>query len=359
MNVLIDEQIFCLQTHGGISRYFVELMRQFTSDQRLGIDLTRSTVWTKNRHLMEAGFARPLPIPFGNRGRVLKFANGPGRHSAPVDVVHHTYYDSRYIRDYQRCRLRAITVHDMIPELFPDYFPGGNPHIEKRAYVDSANLVFCVSQSTRRDLLNVYGPLDVPIVVTPLGVSEVFRPNLPRPSGLPARYLLFVGARGRYKDFSVLVEAFAHSGIAREFALLAVGGGPVKAEERRLLDHFGLTGRVKFRTPSDRDLAPIYSNAECFVFPSRYEGFGLPTLEAMASGCATILADSSSHLETGGDAALFFSAGNAADLADVLSTLMQDEALRSDHIRRGLAHAAQFTWRDTARQTAAAYREHL
>jgi glycosyltransferase involved in cell wall biosynthesis len=215
--------------------------------------------------------------------------------------------------------------------------------------------VLCISESTRRDLQSVYGSLDVPIVVTPLGVGNRFSPRGPRSGNLPHPFALFVGDRTAYKDFFVLLEAFA-TAQTRFHALVAVGGGPFAADEEAALINLGIRDRVLRIDASDSELERIYRSASVFVFPSRYEGFGLPTLEAMASGCPVILADSSSHPEVGGQAALYFPPGDVGALRDALERCSDDHRLRERLRSEGLAQAARLSWRATAEATASAYR---
>ena len=251
----------------------------------------------------------------------------------------------------------VVTVYDMTPELFPDLFPKGNPHLRKREYVQRATLVLCISESTRRDLLRVYGSVESPTIVTHLGVSHRFAPRALRPLWCPDKYVLFLGNRGGYKDFRVAIEAFAELAPKhRGTALVAVGGGMFTADEEALISRWGLRGQVVQHAASDEELPGMFGGASAFVFPSRYEGFGLPTLEAMACGTPTVLADSSSHPEVGGDAALYFPPGDGSALAAHLSRLLSDDAFRRDLSERGIAHAGRFTWRRTATATADAYR---
>jgi len=358
MRVAIDDQIFTTQVYGGISRYFVELMHAYHSDDALGVVLTTSRIWTKNRLLIEHGFGQRLPSSLGHKGKVIRLANRLRSVTERPEIVHHTYYDRRYLKRYGRSTVRVITVYDMIPERFPELFPHGNPHRDKREFVAAADLILCISHATRQNLIDVYGDLKAPVVVTPLGVDASFQPGLPRPLSFPEQYVLFVGSRGGYKDFNTLVEAFARLPADRDLQLVAVGGGPLRAHERSKLDQLGICQRVIQTDVADTELAGAYSNAQCFVFPSHHEGFGLPTLEALASGCLTILASSPAHHEVGGDAALYYPPGDAAELARLMNEVVSSDERHASQRVKGVAHAARFTWRETARLTVAAYREH-
>ena len=126
-----------------------------------------------------------------------------------------------------------------------------------------------------------------------------------------------------------------------------------------MMNRLGIAERVTFVAADDDRLAVLYRSADVFVFPSRYEGFGLPTLEAMASGTPVILPSTSSHPEVGGDAGIYFSPGNSEELAERLAQITQDPTLREELQVRGISRAASFTWQRTAALTAQVYRSVL
>ncbi len=271
-------------------------------------------------------------------------------------LVHHTFYLPRYLRRYAGAVRRVVTIHDMIPEMHPEFAPLRNTHRAKRRFVAAADLIICNSESTKSDLLNVYGEQTAPVVVTHWGVSDGFAPGADKPGALPARYLLFIGKRHRYKDFSILARAFVRAALPANVKLALVGGEPLLLPERRRLARLGLTDRlVGPLRLTDRELSGAYGHALALVFPSRLEGFGMPTLEAMASGCTVILARAAAHPEVGGEAALFFEAGNSDELAEVLSEVVANERLREQRTALGLTRASSFTWSATARRTGEAY----
>ncbi|HIN90379.1 MAG TPA: glycosyltransferase family 1 protein [Porticoccaceae bacterium] len=357
VRVHVDDQVFTWQTYGGISRYFYELMRAYRTDSSLGVELVTPRIWTRTHSLYECEMGRRVPALLGKRRRLIRWMNRRLQAEKPCDVIHHTYYDPRYLRQFRQSSLRVITIVDMIPERFPELFPGGNPHRGKREYVEAADLIICISEATKRDLLDFYGEPRAPITVTPLGVSTDFHSGAVRAASCPDHYFLFVGARPGYKDFSVLAEAFAEAELPREIKLMLVGGGRLRSQEKSLLKRLAIRDRVVLASLSDVELAGAYANALALVFPSRCEGFGVPTLEAMATGCPVILASASAHVEVGGDAALFFFPGDVAELAGRLTEVVSNEELRKKLIRVGKRRAAQFSWNETARLTAAAYRE--
>lgn len=355
VRVEYDSQIFDRQRRGGISRYFIELIRSLRATQR-DVEPWISAGWSTSEMLVEAGFARRLPVARGLTvsrwlDRVMPSS------SWRAELYHPTYYDPSFLRR-RGGRPMAVTVVDMIPELAPALFGGRNPHLDKARYVREASLVLAISNTAASDLQQVYGAVSAPVVVTPLGVSSAFRPTQRPTSERP--YLLYAGNRGSYKDYGVLAEALAVVRRANpEVRLIVVGGGPWSSEEDALHRRLGVAHAVRHRDATDDELAALMSGSLAFVFPSRLEGFGLPTIEAMACGAPVVLAEASVHPEVGGDAALYFAPGDPSSLAAQLDRLIHDQDLRNRHGRLGLDRAREFTWSRTASLTAAAYRSVL
>lgn len=354
MRVIYDDQVFNWQRRGGISRYFLSLVSALETDDSLGVEVVLPRYWTRNERLLSTGRGRPLP---GRRGPVPRFLNR-GRASALADLRHTTYYDERSLSKVRHVP-HVVTVYDMIPERFPELFPRGNPHTAKERYVKAADLVLCISNSTRDDLLHFYGEPNAPVVVTRLGVDPVFSPRCERAAVEERPYVLFVGDREGYKDFDVCVNAFARSELPEDVQLVCIGGGRWTKAELLLFSELNVEHRVTQRNLSDDELARAYSRALCFVFPSRYEGFGLPILEAMACGCPVLIARGPAQVEVAGTAAAYFAPGDADEMALLISRISSDRSLAAGLQAEGLRRASHFTWAATARTTALAYRSIL
>jgi glycosyltransferase involved in cell wall biosynthesis len=361
VRVALDEQIFAIQPYGGISRMFAELAAQFVRGNPPGIHLNTFQSPIVNRYVLDdqplagALAARTARSPWTALGAY--FAKVTPR--TPADVVHNTFYLPHGLATHRSAK-RIVTVHDMIPELMPRTRRRLDFLTLKQRYVESADQVICVSESTKQDLLKVYGLIRAPIHVIHHGVNPRFTPEAPRVDFLPERYVLFVGHRHQYKDADVLFKAFAK--VAEkdsDIQLLCVGGNGLSARESTLLEELGIRSRVSQRFLSDELMAAAYAHAAVFVFPSHFEGFGLPALEAMASGTPTILARASSLPEVGGDASLYFEPGAAGELADVIGEVLKDSGTRDVLVSRGLERARSFSWETAARKTAAVYEEAL
>ncbi len=253
MRVSFDDQIFSHQARGGISNYFVNLAVQFMKDANLGVELGGFPIYTKNAHVKEAGLGSPLPVTGLNKAPMLRLSNRAlssvrrlRRIQAP-EVVHHTYYFGKPWNSHPNSR-HVVTVHDMIPELFPEYFPTGNPHAQKMEHIFAADAIACVSDTTKADLLTLCPGLSVPVVVTPLGVSEEFTPPLEGHTSHD-NYFLFVGPRGSYKNFSLVLEAFALISKSTDANLLLFGGGPVQPGETLRFRELLPQTRIRPATP--------------------------------------------------------------------------------------------------------------
>ena len=361
MKVLYDHQTFAEQEYGGVSRYFYELMRDHAAtgeaDFRLALSFSNNAYIEGSPFAPHRHFFRGLR--FRGKRRVLLALN---RRTAikflkkgDYDVFHPTYY-SPYFLEYCR-KPFVLTVHDMIHERFPEYFPPWDHTAEEKKLLCSrADRILAVSGRTKSDLVELLGVPSEKITVVYHGSSMDSRKQ--SPVRVPGRYLLFVGKREAYKNFSLLAEAAAElMAKDRELFLVCAGGGPLTAAETAELQRLGLRERVVWTSVSDSVLAYLYSNALCFIFPSAYEGFGIPILEAFSCACPVVLSDASCFPEVAGDAALYFSSGNKESLAASLSRVVLERELRESLKDRGAARLREFSWGKCAAEVRKVYCE--
>jgi len=356
----MDEQIFAIQPYGGISRLFAELTRQYLTDPQLGVDLDPLQAPIVNRYILDdPALTAALQVRGArNQWTALAWYFSHLERRRP-DVVHTTFYLPHGLSSARGTK-RIVTVYDMIPERMPDTRRRLDLLTLKRRYIESADHVICISQSTKDDLLDLYGSEKAPTTVVHLGVDARFSPNAPRINDFPEQYLLYVGHRGQYKDAKTLMRAFA--AIATDFpgyTLVFAGGGPLSREEWALLESLAIAERTTQIDLPDEAMPGAYAHATAFAFPSRFEGFGLPVLEAMACGTPTVLARSTSLPEVGGLAARYFTPGDHEELAEQLAVILSDPQEAARMAAAGIAHAEAFTWNRTARQTADVYRRVL
>ena len=252
----------------------------------------------------------------------------------------------------------VLTVHDLSFERDASVMGWRDRLIFRTVVPRSARRaarVLAVSERTKRDLIELYDISEEKIVVTPNGVEPAFTPTGPTAAGEP--YALFVGALQPRKDATAAIEALALLGNGA-LRLVVVGqdkGG--RAEAEQAVERNGLAGRVEFRghVPQE-ELAALYRGAACLVFPSRYEGFGLPVVEAMASGTPVVATTAGALPEVAGGAAILVEERNPVALAGGIERAIAD---RERLVAAGLERARQFTWAETARRTLAVYRELL
>jgi glycosyltransferase involved in cell wall biosynthesis len=249
----------------------------------------------------------------------------------------------------------VVTVHDLSFERHPELMPFRDRLLFRTLVprsVARADRVLAVSEWTKRDLVERYGVAGEKVVVTPNGVDEIFHPNGAAPTRPP--YALFVGAIQPRKDPLTALEALAL--LDDDLGLVVVGPEKRGADEIRTAVHrLGLDRRVEFAGHVELDeLATLYRGAACLVFPSRYEGFGLPVLEAMASGTPVVAAATGALPEIAGDAAVLVEPADPAALAAGVELALAD---RERLVTAGLERARLFSWAESARRTLGVYRE--
>ncbi len=250
-------------------------------------------------------------------------------------------------------RRRVITIHDLTYKRYPELLQKETLHnleVHMAREIAVAEAIICVSHSTRDDLLAFYSVDPRRVFAIHSGVTIAAKGDC-APLNLPKRYILFVSTIEPRKNLGVLLEAFERLKARRAYdgALVVVGRIGWKSEE--LLPHLrgGEVHHLDYLEPGA--LADVYRNAEIFVFPSIYEGFGFPLLEAMACGVPAIAARSSSLPEVGGDAALYFDPTDARELEWAIERLLNDGRLRDQLIARGKQRASEFRWEVTAEKT--------
>jgi alpha-1,3-rhamnosyl/mannosyltransferase len=282
-----------------------------------------------------------------------------------LDLLHSPYY----IKPYAGLPCPSIvTIYDLIGNRFPDVLPPRARHLFNLATwlaVHTSQRILTISHSARDDLVQYYGISPDRIAVTPLAADSRFTPQPPHrvtsvreTYGLPGRYVLYLGANKPHKNLERLVYAWEQICQNHPEVQLVLAGhyDPRYPQVQHIVESRGLHTSVTFLpNVSEADLPALYSGAEVFAFPSYYEGFGLPPLEAMACGTAVLCGNVSSLPEVVGDAALTVDPYSVPDLASGLNRLLAEPSLRHRLCEQGLQRAATFSWRRTAEATLVAY----
>jgi len=365
MNVLYNHQIFHLN-YGGIARYHVELAKNLNFYKKKSINLSINSPFYKNNHLNDSKNIlnfNGLRLPhFKGSGRLCLLMNNLiSPHMVKKynpDIIHETYYNS--INESFKNTKKIITVHDMTHELFPNQFPKKDqtPKLKKLA-INKADHIICVSKTTQKDLIKILN-VDVnktSVVYHGLNVKtekiEIFKKKL-KP------YLLYVGSRIGYKNFSRFLKAYSSPKIKKYFNLVVFGGHKFSHEEVSLINKLQISEKnIKYVDGNDTILANYYKNAFLFVYPSLYEGFGFPPLEAMSYGCPVICSNTGSIPEIVGHAASLFDPSSIDSIRDALMQVLYDEDLRRSLTIKGFDVAKKFSWKNCALETFKVYKSVL
>lgn len=377
MKVLYDHQIFQEQVFGGISKSFCEIVRRLPPEVEWELSIRQSD----NVHLksiVPEGCVSPIRNSYkkiksqwkwtpylytlADRLRLFRMAESLNKEASikalkrsDFQVFHPTYFGT-YFLDYIGKKPFVLTVHDLTSERFPAYFGPNNIQIVgRRALIDKAAAIVTVSESTKRDVMELYGVPEDRITVIYHGGPEPVEWTAPESPDSP--YFLFVGMRGRYKNFSALLKGFGpFSAKYGEVKLICVGKPFSKAEEVSIRNCGILPDKVTVITSADDDqLARLYQSAIALVYPSKYEGFGMPILEAFANNCPVLTGCNTSLPEVGGDAALYLAADDSdmAEKLEQLYLLSSEDRLRL--IAKGRDRLSHFSWEKAARQYADLY----
>ena len=364
MRILFDEQIFSSQKFGGISRYFTELVKAIGVKDDLTAKLLSPLCTNHYANNIPRSYRVGIPFPsIAGTEKALwhfnrKFSNAYIRLFSP-DVLHQTYYPNRNPKFRSGLRI-VTTIHDMIHELFPQDFPDAKITSElKLQAIESADLVICVSENTRKDLIDITGIEKARTAVIHHGVDHIDRKPLPAvlPQGRP--YLLYVGLRDAYKNFKRVLKAYARNPeLMSHSDLVCFGGGALSEHERELASRLNIPeNKIVMTSGNDAVLCSLYQHADAFLYPSLYEGFGLPPLEAMLQSCPVISSNVSSLPEVLGNAAEYFDPNDSDDLSRAINRVVGSPA-RSDELKNsGLTQAQQFTWDACANRTMKSYKK--
>lgn len=384
MRVLYDSQGFDMQKHGGVTRSFVELYKHFPKEvqARFGV------IETDNVYLNNIGFPASgtsyRNFPFGEDNLVkhflyklyynLKYKRYKEWDKTPqlnmlesvrqikegeYEIFHPTFF-APYFLPYLGNKPMVLTVHDMIVELFPHYFSSTNNQlIWKNILIPKAKHLIVVSECTKRDLQRLFHISDEKISVIYHGADQTpYIPSGIRP--IENEYLLFVGDRWLYKNFTKFVYAVVPVLKRHKDLFVICTGSPFSQDEIRLLKENELLERFVHKfIQSDQELFDVYHNALAFVYPSEYEGFGIPILEAYKAGCPVMLNNSSCFPEIAGDAAIYFDMNDkGTDFESQFECLYRMNGNeRNSLLHKQRERLMRYTWERASEQLAEVYRQ--
>jgi glycosyltransferase involved in cell wall biosynthesis len=355
MKILFDNEIFAIQKYGGISRYFAEIIKHLKNDSSLQIKIP--ILCSPNQYLREI---KSLFIPYKNQhstifAKINLATNVLALKSNNFDLAHFTYFNKLFL-PHIKDKPCVITIHDMSPELH------GSSDENKKVLAHHAHKIIAVSQNTKNDILKFYDIPQDKIEVIHHGSSfdnstlKTIKPC----TKLFKNYFLYVGYRGGIKNFTRFIMGTAP--ILKNNKWLGVvcaGSWNFTKKEKQLFKELEITKQIIQIPVTDCELKFLYKNALAFIFPSLYEGFGIPVLEAFSCKCPTLLHYGSSFPEIAGDAALYFDGTNINSISNSLEKIITDKNLRESLIKKGNKQNQNFSWKKAAEQTKLVYKSIL
>jgi len=365
MKIAYDPQVFFEQSYGGVSRYFCEIASRIAMEKDAQVSLIAPmhiNAYLENlpSHIV-SGFRLPGTEHLNLFLRALGMLAGDVMlRTLSPDVVHETYFFP-FRTGPKRVR-RVLTIFDMIHEKFASSFtPTDRTAQFKSLAADRADRIICISESTRQDVMELLGVSQEKISVIHLAgnlISPAEPPSGQMQSLINEPFLLYVGNRGRYKNFSRLLQAYGNSQeLQKNFRLICFGGGPFTISEMEAISHLGSCSKQLIQLGgSDHLLATLYHYASVFVYPSLYEGFGLPPLEAMSLGCPVACSECSSIPEVVGDAGEYFDPADSESMTSAILRILSSDALKSSLVAKGYQRSQSFSWNRCASETLDIYK---
>lgn len=357
--ILYDNQMFTFQRFGGVTRYFADLMYNLPTDEfRASMPMR----FCEN-HYVTVTYGRKYPsfsFPknYRWRRRVYQLANMTYAWNAvrmcDYDIFHPTYYNPYFLSAVKRRNKPfVLTIHDMTFERYPQdvlIYDRTIPH--KKRLIAEADHIIAVSENTKRDIVELLGTDPSKISV----VHHGYRPIAEAAPRLFDRYVLYVGERKGYKNFFPWLSAVRPLLMADPTLMIVCTGNPFSTAEVEFFKKWNVADRLLHISANDEQMASLYRYALCFVFPSHYEGFGIPILEAFSNGCPVCLSDASCFPEVAGDAALYFNPNDTQSMQDTLREIITSSTLRHELSLKGKSRVQEFSLERMVQSTCDVYR---
>jgi glycosyltransferase involved in cell wall biosynthesis len=357
MKILFDYQTFSMQKYGGVSRYFANLHMglnaQNETKAKLGLLFT-DNAYINNKQLA-AGVLNEYIKKDSRRLKYNKWYCKYLLQQNNFDVFHPTYYNPYFLKSLKKPFV--LTVHDMIHELFPQYFARDpETYAYKKKAIERADHIIAISECTKNDIQKFYAIPDNKITVIHHGYQMQAGGEASNLITNDGSYILFIGDREGYKNFELLVKAAAAVILKHSIKLICVGGGSFKSDETELLNKLNIINSVQQLNVTDQQLKSLYTNAIAFVYPSLYEGFGLPVLEAFFNNCPVILSNTSSLPEVAGDAAQYFDPTNREAIATAIEQVVADRYKQDELRAKGKERLKLFQFENCLQNTFKIYK---
>jgi glycosyltransferase involved in cell wall biosynthesis len=384
MKILYDYQTFEQQKFGGISRYFFEIIKN--NIQNPDFEYYLPLIYSSNHYIQSIQTIKECLK--GGSDFYDNFFNGyefKGKWSlynlrnkffpnnlnknrqTSIDFIKKMNFDifhptdiSDYFLEHIGNKPFVITIHDMIDEIFPEYgfhiYSDYNQQVKKKL-IQKARKIIAVSQTTKNDIIKFYDIDDNKIEVI-YHSNSIYSPDDNKYDDDKSfkKYFIFVGKRVHYKNFYFFISAISDILLREDIKVICVGANAFNNKEINYYKQIGLQNNILYVKANDKELSNLYKNALGLIYPSLYEGFGIPVLEAFSNQCPCLLSNTPALLEVAQDAALYFSAKKVSEIRAVVERFLQSDSLRKELIEKGLKRAKDFSWEKTAQQTFDVYK---
>ena len=363
MKLVYDHQIFSWSRYGGISRYVYELATRTAQADNFEVQIAAGFYVNKYLEKCSSDLVKGWHIPVIPKStRIINAVNIElskiWLNQSKPDIVHETYYSKKRTAPKQ-CKT-VITVYDMIHEKFGHLMSERDRKfsIIKAEAIRRADHIICISQNTKQDLIDILD-IDPKIISTIyLGYSLQSHESFEEPPKISDPYILYVGERRpEYKNFKRLLQAYASRQVIFDnFKLVCCGVKSFSDDEIEIIKSFNIDdNHFTHISGDDKTLANLYTHASAFVYPSLYEGFGIPPLEAMSFSCPVVCSDTSSIPEIVADAGKYFNPYELESIADALEKVLFSQERTEELIIRGKERVNYFSWDTCAEQTQLVY----
>lgn len=376
MKILYDHQAFDMQRFGGVSNCFVQLLSHFPD----GVEYDISLLECDNVHLRGSGLIDVKPaslspdhfilrkhflgqgVLYGWYSKLFPAKTSYGRNrlcsieklkQGDFDVFHPTFFDP-YFLSFLNGKPYVLTVHDMIPELFSSKKDA--QVINKPLLCQKAAHIIAVSEKTKQDLINILSIPEEKVTVIYHGSPSIDNISESKPL-VSGRYFLYVGQRDRYKSFLPMVKALYPVLLHHQDIKIVCTGSSFSKKEMHYFENLSVANRIVHIRVNDVELRNLYSHAICFIYPSIYEGFGIPILEAYSANCPVLLNHASCFPEIAQDAAVYFHLDEqSSNLDKVMESFLQmPENEKALLLSRQEQRLSFFSWEKSAQKLANVY----
>lgn len=356
--IIYDFQAFTMQRFGGISRYFCEIISRVKSKRDIALR------YSINYYLSICHIAaHRIPIP---RFLYKHFKSYCTRKNIRLAerllqtekeyIFHPTYYNPYFLKHIGN-HPYVVTVHDMIHERFPSVFTDAETMIQhKKEVITGASRIIAISKYTKNDIIDL-------LHIAPDKIDVIYHGTSMKPFtgkhklNLPKRYLLYVGDRAPYKNFKRLSKVFSLLQKEDPELFLVYTGKSLKSSEKEYIEKLGILKKLICIKASDKELSELYNRALLFVYPSLYEGFGIPILEAFACNCPIALSRTSCFPEIAGDAASYFDPYSEESMLEAIKQVIYHPQKRKELIAAGNIRIELYSWEKAAKETEMVYQK--